>query len=85
MRVVCSGQLSNNASIEIVEAESLSGRSEFGVKICGEVASVSLVSRLKGGDLVVKTVSKTIRIKSGKLPAIENIKQPPSLSDIAKT
>ena len=64
-----SGKLSNGVSIEILEAESFSGKTEFAVKVAGEIASVSTVSVIRNGDVLVKTSTKSIRVKAASNPA----------------
>ena len=60
-----SGKLSNGIEIEILEADSFTGKTEFAVKVAGQVASVSEVGVLRTGDIAVKTTAKGLRIKKG--------------------
>lgn len=77
------GQLANGVAIEVLEAESFTGKTEFAVKVGGEVASVSSVNILRNNDVQVKTTSKTIRIKSASVQPEASVKMPaPTLSDI---
>ncbi len=78
-----SGKLSNGVAIELVEAETFSGKNEFAIKIAGEVASVSSVSVLRTGTVQVKTSAKSIRIdKKVEDPKGASSTEAPSLSDI---
>lgn len=58
------GKLANGIAIEVLEAESFTGKTEFAVIVAGEVASVSSVSTLRTGDISVKTTTKPLRIKA---------------------
>jgi len=80
-----SGKLSNKVSIEILEAKTFSGATEFAVKVAGEVVSVCCVKSTRDGGVLVKTTSKITRIKTndpekGKEDAAAPLK--PTLSDV---
>lgn len=82
------GKLTNGVAIEVLEAESFSGKTEFAVKVGGEVVSVSSVNILRNNDVQVKTSSKTIRIRSGNnqsgsgVPSTPAATAAPTLSDV---
>jgi len=78
------GKLSNGVTVELLEAESFSGKTEFAVKVGGEVASVSSVGILRTGDVQVKTTSKAVRVKanSKNIPEVKPEKAP-TLDDVA--
>jgi len=84
MKQLFSGKLSNGSAIEVVEAESFSGKIEFAVKVNGEVVSISTVHVLRGeSGTVVKTQSKNVKVTSQ--PSINVLpmpKQGPTLDDI---
>jgi len=82
MKTVFSGKLSNGVAIEIVEADSFLGKSEFAVQVAGETASVSAVSILRSKDILVRTSAKAIRIKAGALKNPTPATPAPNLSDI---
>lgn len=76
-----SGKLSNGVAIELIEAETFSGKNEFAIKIAGQVASVSSVSMLRTGTIQVKTTAKSIRIEN-KTAEPEGSSKAPTLSDV---
>lgn len=64
MKSICTGKLSNGTKVEIVEADTFSGRTEFAVLVAGEAASISVVSVIRNGDVVVKTSPRSVRVKA---------------------
>ena len=78
-----SGKLTNGVVVEVLEAESFSGKTEFAVKIGGEVASVTSVNILRNNDVQVRTSTKAIRIKAATAPApVAPAAAAPTLSDV---
>lgn len=76
------GKLSNGVSIEVLEAESFSGKTEFAVKVGNEVACVSSVNVLRNDDIQVKTSAKSIRVKANDQNPSST--KAPTLSDVDK-
>jgi hypothetical protein len=78
-----SGKLTNGVTIEVLEAESFSGKTEFAVKVGGEVALVSRVDVLRNNDIQVRTSTKAIRIKAATAPApVAPAAAAPTLGDV---
>lgn len=80
------GTLENGVGIELIEAESFTGKTEFAVRVMGQVASVSAVSIIRNGDIQVKTTSNRLRIKPAAPVAGQSATGPgtakPNLQDI---
>ena len=76
------GTLSNGTPIELLEAESFTGKTEFAVQVAGKIVSVSSVAILRSGDVQIKTTANAVRIKSDKKDSPADAKSGPTLNDV---
>ena len=62
---IFSGTLSNGTTLELLEAESFTGKTEFAVQVAGKIVSVSSVAILRSGDVQIKTTANAIPLRKG--------------------
>lgn len=77
------GNLGNGVAIEVLEAESFIGKTEFAVKVGDKVVSVSEVNTLRNGTIAVKTTAKAVRIQTDENEPAGPNGTAPTLSDLS--
>ena len=82
-KALFSGTLSNGVKVELLEAESFIGKTEFAVKVAGEVSSVSSINIMRTGAISVKTTAKSLKITPPEGSPSGLGGDAPTLSDVA--